>query len=87
MSFMDRGTVYNKDLYKKARELADKNGIANQTKTVVAGGNDAAAIHKAAGGIKTLEDAEAFLALGADRLGTSRIVRIAKSGNAGNSSY
>ena len=32
----------------------DKNGIANQTKTVVAGGNDAAAIHKAAGGIKTV---------------------------------
>lgn len=54
VSFMDRGTIYNKDLYKKAREIADKNGIANQTKTVVAGGNDAAAIHKAAGGIKTV---------------------------------
>ncbi len=54
VSFMDRGTVYNKDLYKKAREIADKNSIANQTKTVVAGGNDAAAIHKAAGGIKTV---------------------------------
>jgi len=33
---------------------------------------------KAAGGIKSLEDAEAFLALGADRLGTSRIVKIVK---------
>ncbi len=54
VSFMDRGAVYNKDLYKKAREIADKNGIANQTKTVVAGGNDASAIHKAAGGIKTV---------------------------------
>jgi endoglucanase len=54
VSFMDRGTIYNKDLYKKAREIADKNGISNQTKTVVAGGNDAAAIHKAAGGIKTV---------------------------------
>lgn len=54
VSFMDRGTIYNKDLYKKAREIADKNGIANQTKTVVAGGNDASAIHKAAGGIKTV---------------------------------
>ncbi len=54
VSFMDRGTVYNKDLYKKAREIADKNGIANQTKTVVAGGNDASAIHKSAGGIKTV---------------------------------
>ena len=32
---------------------------------------------KAAGGISTLEDAEEFLAEGADRLGTSRIVKIA----------
>ncbi|MBQ3100767.1 MAG: deoxyribose-phosphate aldolase [Clostridia bacterium] len=30
---------------------------------------------KAAGGISTIEDAEKFLALGADRLGTSRIVK------------
>lgn len=34
---------------------------------------------KAAGGIKTIKDAEDFLTLGADRLGTSRIVKIAKS--------
>ncbi len=33
---------------------------------------------KAAGGIKTLADAEKFLQLGADRLGTSRIVKLAK---------
>ena len=33
---------------------------------------------KAAGGISSLEDAEKFLELGADRLGTSRIVKIAK---------
>lgn len=32
---------------------------------------------KAAGGISSLEDAERFLALGADRLGTSRIVKFA----------
>lgn len=32
---------------------------------------------KAAGGISTLEDAEDFLRLGADRLGTSRIVKLA----------
>jgi deoxyribose-phosphate aldolase len=32
---------------------------------------------KAAGGISSLEDAEKFIALGADRLGTSRIVKIA----------
>ena len=33
---------------------------------------------KAAGGISTLEDAEKFLALGASRLGTSRIVKLLK---------
>lgn len=33
---------------------------------------------KAAGGISSLEDAEKFIALGADRLGTSRIVKIIK---------
>ena len=33
---------------------------------------------KAAGGISSLEDAEDFVALGADRLGTSRIVKLVK---------
>ena len=33
---------------------------------------------KAAGGIKSIADGEEFLALGADRLGTSRIVKIVK---------
>ena len=33
---------------------------------------------KAAGGISSIEDAEKFIALGTDRLGTSRIVKIAK---------
>ena len=32
---------------------------------------------KAAGGIKTMQDAEDMIALGADRLGTSRIVKLA----------
>ena len=35
---------------------------------------------KAVGGISSLEDAEKMIALGADRLGTSRIVKIVKSG-------
>ena len=35
---------------------------------------------KAAGGISSIEDAEKMLALGADRLGTSRIVKIVKTG-------
>ena len=41
---------------------------------------------KAAGGISSLEDAEKFIALGASRLGTSRIVKIAK-GLANDGSY
>ncbi len=34
---------------------------------------------KAAGGISSMDDAERFLALGADRLGTSRMIKIVKS--------
>lgn len=34
---------------------------------------------KAAGGISSMEDAERFLSLGADRLGTSRIIKLVKS--------
>jgi len=41
---------------------------------------------KAAGGISSLEDAEKFIALGASRLGTSRVVKIAK-GLANDGSY
>ncbi len=33
---------------------------------------------KAAGGIKTMDDAEKFISLGAERLGTSRIVKLVK---------
>lgn len=33
---------------------------------------------KAAGGISSLDDAERFLELGADRLGTSRIIKLVK---------
>lgn len=36
---------------------------------------------KAAGGISSIEDAEAFVSLGASRLGTSRIVKIVKQEN------
>ncbi|MBE6799392.1 MAG: deoxyribose-phosphate aldolase [Ruminococcaceae bacterium] len=38
---------------------------------------------KAAGGISSLEDAEDFINLGADRLGTSRVVKIAKNQDTG----
>ena len=36
---------------------------------------------KAAGGIKTLDDAQKFIELGADRLGTSKVVKAVKEVN------
>lgn len=54
VSFMDRSTVYNFELFKGAFEIAKKNNIMCQPKTAVAGGNDAGAIHKSLSGVKTL---------------------------------
>lgn len=54
VSFMDRSTVYNLDMFKRAFEIANEKSIMCQPKTTVAGGNDAGAIHKSNGGIKTL---------------------------------
>lgn len=54
ISFMDRSTVYDRKLFKRAFELAEKNNVACQVKTAVAGGNDAGSIHKSRGGVYTL---------------------------------
>ena len=54
ISFMDRRTVYSRELFDAAFEIAAKNGIKTQTKTQVAGGNDAGAIFKSRGGVKVL---------------------------------
>ena len=54
ISFMDKSTVYSRDLYDLAFSLAEKNNIKVQPKTVVAGGNDAGAIHTSRGGVRTL---------------------------------
>ena len=51
---MDRSTVYNRALFKRAFELAKEKDIPCQTKTTVAGGNDAGAIHKSGAGVYTL---------------------------------
>ncbi|HHX57475.1 MAG TPA: M42 family metallopeptidase, partial [Clostridiales bacterium] len=40
VSFMDRSTIYDKELYKIAFEVAKENDISCQTKTMIAGGND-----------------------------------------------
>lgn len=49
ISFMDRRTIYDKDLYNMAIEMEN-----TQPKQAVAGGNDAGAIHTSKGGVKTL---------------------------------
>lgn len=54
VSFMDRSTLYSKELFDTAFRLAGEKGIKVQPKTVVAGGNNAGAIHKARAGIKTI---------------------------------
>ena len=54
VSFMDRSTVYDRELYKLAGELAEKNDIPWQTKSMIAGGNNSGAIHIAGNGIRTI---------------------------------
>lgn len=54
VSFMDRSTVYNLTMFRNALKTAADYGIKAQTKTTVAGGNDAGAIHKACEGVKTI---------------------------------
>ncbi len=53
VSFMDRATIYDRELYSLARKTADELGIPNQTKTLIAGGNDSGAIHVSGGGVRT----------------------------------
>lgn len=54
VSFMDSSTIYDRELYRLGRAAADELGIKNQTKTLIAGGNDSGAIHKATGGVRTM---------------------------------
>lgn len=52
ISYMDGRTVYDRELYQKAVRLAENNGIKAQTKTKIAGGNDAGAVQTSAGGCR-----------------------------------
>lgn len=54
VSFMDRRTMYDRVLFRHAFSVAEQLSIPCQTKTAVAGGNDAGAIHQANGGVRTL---------------------------------
>lgn len=53
ISYMDRSTVYDRQLYQLAFDTAKELGVPAQTKTVVAGGNDSGAIHVSRGGVRT----------------------------------
>lgn len=54
VSFMDGRTVYDKNLYDLAYETADENNIKIQTKTAIAGGNDAGAIQTSGKGSRVI---------------------------------
>ncbi len=54
VSYMDRSTIYDRQLYDLAFETAKTHAIPCQTKTMVAGGNDSGAIHVSRDGVRTL---------------------------------
>lgn len=54
VGFMDRSTVYDKELYKLAFDTAKEINVPCQTKTMIAGGNDSGAIHLSGRGVRTI---------------------------------
>lgn len=54
ISFMDRGTIYDRELYRLAMEAAKEAGIPVQTKQAVAGGNESSAVQRSWSGCKVL---------------------------------
>ena len=52
VSFMDRSTIYDKQLYRMAFEEAGQLGIPCQTKSRIAGGNDARTIQRSKAGVR-----------------------------------
>lgn len=54
VSFMDRGTIYDQGYFQTAFQTAQELQIPCQTKEAVAGGNNAGAIHKSRGGVRTV---------------------------------
>lgn len=50
VSYMDRSTIYDKEYY----QIAMSANARTQTKTMIAGGNDAGAIHSSRNGVRTI---------------------------------
>lgn len=53
VSFMDGATMYDREFYKLITDNARNAGVSVQTKTKIAGGNDAGAIHQSRSGVRT----------------------------------
>ena len=58
--FMDRGTIYHRDLFELVRKLAEENGIPWQTKHMIAGGTDARTIQRTRAGVQVVGIAAAL---------------------------
>lgn len=54
ITFMDHGTIYDREYYHLAFETAQEAGIHCQSKQGVAGGNDARVIHTSGSGVRSL---------------------------------
>lgn len=54
LPYMDRGTIYDQELFELLRDTAEENGIRWQTKRTVAGGTDGGRIHKMREGVRTV---------------------------------
>lgn len=51
VSFMDGSSIANRELFRKALEVGEKEGIAHQVKSSVSGGNDGGVVQRAREGI------------------------------------
>lgn len=52
ISYMDGGTIYDRELFETLRRLSVENGIPWQTKEYIAGGNDARTIQRTKAGVR-----------------------------------
>lgn len=52
ISYMDGGTIYDRELFETLRRLSEENGIPWQTKEYIAGGNDARTIQRTKEGVR-----------------------------------
>lgn len=53
VSFMDRGCIYDRELFDIIMKIAEERSIPAQVKRAVAGANDSSSIHKLCGGVRT----------------------------------